>query len=193
MERYSTGNNQLQDLVVLVPEEKTVTKSLEFTITPVVRKCEYYNNNYYGQDGTIVTKEVYEEKCLHICQKMGDTYYDKHGNITTEENYQLECFTHTCEKIGDKYFGKSGNLVTEETYQLECFTHTCEKIGDKFFGKDGVEVIETDYKAQCEPQQVIVPDTNSSENLFSIIIGSTFLGIFIGTVTYYQDKKKMKN
>lgn len=163
VERYSTGNNKLQDLIVLIPEEKTVSKTLDFTITPILRTCEFYNNQYYGKD----------------------------GKITTQENYELQCKSHTCEKVGDKYFGKLGTIVTEETYQLECFKHTCEKIGNKYFGKDGIEVSETDYKAQCEPKQVFVPDTKASFNPLLIIVGSITIGTTLGTITYYHDKKSI--
>ncbi len=167
VERYTTPSAQWQDLVVLIPENKLISKEATFTITPIIRKCEYYNNQYY----------------------------DKNGNITTQETYELQCKTHTCEKVGTTYFGREGKEVTEENYNLECFTHTCEKIGDKYFGKDGIEVIETDYKAQCEPQQVIVPDTKSTSlsNVISIIIGSVLLGTMLGTITYYQDKRKQNN
>lgn len=161
VERYSTGNSKLQDLIVLIPEEKIVTKALDFTVTPIIRTCEFYNNQYYGKD----------------------------GKITTQENYELQCKSHTCEKVGDKYFGKLGTIVTEETYQLECFKHTCEKIGNKYFGKDGIEVSETDYKAQCEPKQVFVPDTKSSFSPLLIIMGAISLGTMMGTITYYHDKK----
>ena len=196
VERYTTGNSNLQDLVVLVSEDKSVTKTIDFTITPVVRKCEYYNNHYYDKNGNITTKETYSIQCeSHTCEKVGDKYFGKSGKIVTEEAYKIECFSHTCEKVGDKYFGTSGQVITEEAYQIECFTHICEKVGDKYFGKNGEQVIETDYKAQCEPQQVYVPDTESKplSNIIYIMIGSILLGTVIGTINYYHDRKKIMN
>lgn len=161
VERYTTGNMNLQDLVILAKEDKEVSKTIDLTITPKKRTCEIFNGKYYDKNGYIVEKEEYEKQCVHKCEHIDNTYYDKDGMITTEE-----------------------------TYSIQCITHTCEKVGNRFFGKNGLEVSELEYKAQCEPQQVIVPDTNTSQikTLLSILIGSILLGTAIGATTYYHDK-----
>lgn len=161
VERYTTGNIDLQDLVILAKEEKETSKTIDLTITPKKRTCEIFNGKYYDKNGYIVDKEEYEKQCIHKCEHIDNTFYDKNGIITTEENYSLQCIT-----------------------------HTCEIIGNRFFGKNGIEVSEMEYKAQCEPQQVIVPDTNTSQTktLLALLLGSIFLGSAIGATTYYHNK-----
>lgn len=167
IEKYTTGNNELQDLIVLIPEKKTVTKSIDLTVNPVKRTCEHRGDKYYGKDGSIITKEEYE----------------------------IQCESHVCEKIGNRYFGKNGTVVTELEYKEQCETHICEIIDNKYFGKNGTVVTESEYKEQCVPKQVIVPDTASNpiSNIFSIVIGSVMLGTVLGTLTHYYGKKKINN
>lgn len=161
VERYTTGNPDLQDLVILAKAEKNVTKTVDLTITPKKRTCEVLNGKYYDKNGYIVDQAEYEKQCIHKCEHIDNTFYDKDGAITTEE-----------------------------IYSIQCITHTCEKIGNHFFGKNGTEVVETEYKAQCEPQQVIVPDTSTTnaKNILLIMLGAIILGTVIGTTTYYHDK-----
>ncbi len=163
VERYGTKTGEWQDLIVLISDSKTSSQIKTFTISPVIRTCEFHNNNYY----------------------------DKDGNITTEEEYEIQCKTHTCEKVGNTYFGKTGEIIKEETYNLECISHTCEKVGNKYFGQNGNEVNEEEYKAQCQPQEVVVPDTNSPaiNDLYSILLGSVLVGSMIGTISYQKEKK----
>ena len=150
LKRYTTGNSNLQDIVVLYPESKVVTATTTLTVTPIKRVCEKFNGKYYGRDGSVVTETKYKQECFkHVCEKVGDKYYGKDGKEVTETKYKQDCFKHVCEKVGDKYYGKDGSEVTETKYKQECFKHVCEKVGDKYYGKDGSEVNETKYKQDC--------------------------------------------
>ena len=197
LEKYTTGNSNLQDLVVLVSEDKTVTRGINLTVSPVKRVCEYHNSKYYGKDGKIITKEEYEVQCeSHVCEIVGSRYFGNDGKVTTKEEYEVQCESHVCEIVGSRYFGNDGKVTTKEEYEVQCKSHVCEIVGNKYFGKNGREVTELDYKDQCEPkQEVIVPDTNSEpiSNIISIIIGSIMIGTFMGILTYYYGKKKINN
>ena len=92
LEKYTTGNSELQDLVVLVPEEKTVTKSIDLTVNPKKRFCEHHDDKYYGRDGSLVTKEEYEIQCeSHVCEIIGNRYFGKDGQEVTELEYKEQC------------------------------------------------------------------------------------------------------
>lgn len=188
VERYTPGDGH-QDLVILVPEEKTVNKDLTFTVNPVVRKCEVFNNQYYGKDGNVVSKEVYESQCLHKCQKVDGKYFDKDGKETTEDNYKLQCFTHTCEKVGDKYFGKDGLEVNETDYTKQCL-HICEIYNNEYYDSKGYKVSQDEYKKQCEVKEVVVPDTKTGtmQSIIMIVFGSIFLGTVVGYLEYSHKK-----
>ena len=213
VERYTTGNSNLQDLIVLVPVEKTVSQSVNLTVTPVKRSCEVVDGNYYDENGNITDKEGYEAHCIHKCVRYNNEYYDENGNVTDEATFELTCKKHSCEVVGDHYFDKDGNDTTYENYSISCERHVCESFGGKYFGKDGVEVpeenylhecvhvceiydneyygsqgtkvTEAEYKAQCEAQIVPVPDTGS-EGLISVLIGAALLGGLGGAINHYR-------
>ncbi len=189
VERYSTGNSKLQDLVVLVKREETVKASTKVTATPVVRTCEKVGDVYFGKDGEQVTFEQFQIECeKHVCEKIGDTYFDKEGNKVNYEQYTASCERHVCEFVNNEYFGINGTIVTQEQYEKEC-VHICEIYDNHYYGKWGDVVTAEDYKAQCEAQVVPVPDTASPLNLLLIVIGSGLLGGTIGVITHFASNK----
>ena len=58
------------------------------TTTP---KCEYKNGNYYGKNGNVVTKSVYESECTPKCKIQDGKYYDNNGNVVTKDVYEEAC------------------------------------------------------------------------------------------------------
>ncbi len=151
VEKYSTGNSSLQDLVVLVKREETVKTSVRITATPVARTCEKVGDTYYGRDGKVVDETTYSIQCLkHTCEKVGDVYFGINGNQVNFDQFTIECEKHVCEKVGDKYFGPKGTEVSYEEYTLDCEKHTCEKVGDTYFDKEGNKVNYEQYSASCE-------------------------------------------
>lgn len=215
VERYTTGNSKLQDLIVLVPEEVTVSDSINLTVTPVKRSCEIIGDNYYDENGNLTDKEGYEASCVHKCVKYNGNYYDENGKIVDEATFELTCKKHSCEVVGDHYFDKDGNETSYENYSISCERHVCEAFGGKYFGKDGIEVsegnylhecvhvceiydnqyygsqgnivTENEYKAQCEAQIVPVPDTGY-DGLISTLIGASLLGGLGGAINHYRKR-----
>jgi len=161
VERYSTGKSNIQELVVLVKKEETVSATAKVTVTPVVRICKKVDNTYYGKDGKIVTYEVFDRDCNehYYCKPVGDKYYGKDGKVVTYEQYDKECNEHYyCKPVGDKYYGKDGKVVTYEQYDKECNEHYyCKPVGDKYYGKDGNVVTYEQYDKECNEHYYCQP------------------------------------
>ena len=154
IERYSTGNSDIQELVVLVKKDESVSTSAKVTVTPVVRICKKVGDNtYYGKDGKIVTYEQFDKECNvhYYCKPVGDKYYGKDGKVVSYEQYDKECNEHYyCKPVGDKYYGKDGNVVSYEQYDKECNEHYyCKPVGDKYYGKNGNVVSYEQYDKEC--------------------------------------------
>lgn len=149
VERYSTGNSSLQELIVLVKTPKTVSQTVTLTITPVKRSCEKVGNTYYDKDGKITDEAGYIASCVHKCVRYNNEYYDENGNVTDQATYELKCKVHKCEVIGNHYFGTDGSEVTADEYNKVCVKHTCEVVGSTYYDKDGNETNYDTYNLQC--------------------------------------------
>jgi len=178
VERYSTGNSEQQELIVLVKNEKTITKSVTLTVIPEERSCEVVNGKYYDANGKVTdatTYELackmhsceiignhyfdkegrdtdqasYEASCMHKCVQYDGKYYDANGKETDSETFELTCKKHYCEKVANQYFDKDGELTTYENYLSQCEKHYCENVNGYYFGKDGLVVSQADYLKQC--------------------------------------------
>ena len=96
--KYAPKNSSVQPMTILQPVSKTVKSSVTVKASkPEAPKCKYdaTKNIYYGIDGRVVTKEVYEDECLpkRYCEydKDQDKYYGKNGKVVTKEQYIIEC------------------------------------------------------------------------------------------------------
>ena len=190
VQRYASSNSKHQELLLLVRDTKKVSSSIKYTVTPVVRKCVYYNGKYYGKDGKVVDKTTYSIQCeKHTCEKVGDKYFGKDGKEVDKITFTKECEKHVCELIDGTYFGKDGSIVDSVTYDKECNRHVCEVIDNTYFGKDGSIVDVNTYKDQCEakPAQVYVPDTADFDGLIYLIVGTLLIG---GTVVVLRTVSK---
>ncbi len=65
---------------------------------PKTYTCTYINGQYWGKNGTVVSKETYEKEC-------------------TEKP-----ITYTCRFVDGVYWGKNGTVVSKETYEKECIS-----------------------------------------------------------------------
>lgn len=166
VERYKSKNANHQELLIIIRETKKVSASTKLSITPVVRKCKYYNGKYYGKDGKVVDKTTYSIQCeSHTCEKVGDKYFGKDGNIVDKTTFDKECNRHVCEIIDNTYFGKDGTEVDKHEYTLECEKHYCEVIDGYYFGKNGYEVDSTTYDKECNKHVCeIIDDTYFGSN-----------------------------
>ena len=163
-----------------VCEKKTTTKAKKVIetntnpitpitpIKPIAKKhyCEIYGGKYYGKNGTVVSKKVYQNQCTHkpvvpekhYCAIYKGKYYGKNGNVVSKATYEKECkgqpAKHYCTVYNGKYYGKNGNVVSKATYEKECKTpqkYYCEIHNGKYYGEDGTVVSKEVYKQQCEP------------------------------------------
>lgn len=161
VERYKSKNSKHQELIIVNQETKKVSDSAKLTITPVIRKCVFYNGNYYGKDGKIVDKTTFSIQCeKHVCEKVGDTYFGKDGKEVDKLTFTKECEKHTCEIIDNTYFGVDGDVVDSTTYDLECNKHVCEVVSGHYFGKDGNEIDESAFDKECNKHACeIIDDT----------------------------------
>lgn len=157
--RYKSNNSNTQELIIIDTESAADSYSANLTIVPVIRKCVYYNGNYYGKDGKIVDKTTFSIQCeKHSCEKVGDTYFGRDGKEVDELTFKKECEKHVCEIIDNTYFGKDGVEVDSVTYDKECNKHVCEVVGDTYFGKNGIEVDVTTYEKECNKHSCEVID-----------------------------------
>lgn len=211
IERYTTGDSSLQELIVLVKTDKTVTHSAKLSVTPVKRSCEPANGKYYNKKGEVVDKTTYSIECEpHNCDKVGDVYFGSKGTQVSYEDFVIQCDKPVCKKVGDKYVGINGTVVTKEvfvtecgckpmgdkylgidgtevTYEnfiIQCKKPTCDMVDGMYFGKNGTRVTEEEYKSQCVTPYVPVPDTDTSSELVYLILGAILLGASLGIITY---------
>ena len=149
IERYTTGDSSIQELIVLVKVDKTVNDAIKLKVTPVKRSCDEVNGKYYDKNGKVVDKDTYTIECLKpTCTKVGDKYLGKNGTVVTYDEYLVQC-NQPCTPVGDKYIGKDGKLVTKEEYVIQCEKPICKPVGDKYLGKNGTEVTYEEYLVQC--------------------------------------------
>lgn len=178
IERYSTGNSEQQELIVLVRNEKTITKSVTLTAVPEKRSCEVVNGTYYDANGKVTDSSTfeltckkhsceiigdhyfdkegrdtdqasYEASCVHKCIYYNHEYYDENGKVTDNETFELTCKKHYCEKVANQYFDKAGEITTYDNYVVQCEKHYCENVNGNYFGRDGLVVSQADYLKQC--------------------------------------------
>ena len=91
--------------------------------------------------------------------------------------------SYKCETVDGAYYGKDGSEVDKVQYEKECLAHTCEIIGETYYGSDGKEVSQGTFESQCNTTVVTeLPDTASSADIISMIIGGSLL---LGTVIIY--------
>ncbi len=148
VERYTTGDSKIQELVVLVRTDKTVNYIAKQKVTPVKRSCDEVNGKYYNKKGEVVDKIAYSIDCEpHTCEPVGSVYFGKKGTQVSFEEYTKEC-VHKCEKYDNKYYGEQGTEVTEAEFTKQC-VHKCEFYGNKYYGEQGTEVTEAEYTKQC--------------------------------------------
>lgn len=99
-----------------VCEKKTATKAKKVIetntnpitpitpIKPIAKKhyCEIYGGKYYGKNGTVVSKKVYQNQCTnkpvvpekHYCAIYKGKYYGKNGTVVSKEVYKQQCEPH---------------------------------------------------------------------------------------------------
>ena len=181
VKKYNGGS--YQDLAIVEDKEKTINYNTYFTVTPITRKCEKFNGNYYGKDGSLVTKRKYQQDCeTHKCEVLDGNYFGKDGKIVSKSVYQSECEKpKACSVVGSNYYGKNGQLVTKRKYQQDCETHKCEVLDGNYFGKDGKIVTKATYQSECEKPKACS------------IVGSNYYGKEGQLVTkrkYQQDCEK---
>ena len=137
------------------------------TPTPVEDKhyCVYYNGNYYGKGGNVVSRDEYIQQCTtpveekHYCVYYDGKYYDKDGNVVSEAAYKKSCVPeekHYCVKYDGKYYDKKGKVVSESEYKKSCGVeekHYCVKYNGKYYDKNGKVVSESEYKKSCVPEE----------------------------------------
>ncbi len=99
--------------------------------------CRYdkKSNTYYGENGTVVTKEEFIKQCteptepeLPICKydKKTGKYYGENGTEVTREQYLKECLgdeTPICkyDKETNTYYGTEGTPVSREDFLKDCY------------------------------------------------------------------------
>ncbi len=124
--------------------------------------CEIKDGKYYDNNGTEVTKEVYERACTTpVCKVYTDVtpniYYGSNGTVVTEAEYTAQCTTPgptpTCEIKDGKYYDNNGAEVTKEVYERACTRPVCKIYTDVtpnvYYGENGEEVTAEEYQAQC--------------------------------------------
>jgi len=90
--------------------------------------CAVVNGQYYGPEGTIVTKEQYENACLpKVCKVENGKYYGVDGKEVTEAEYKEDCEKApatqkkpSCKIENGKYYGPEGQEITKEKYDELC-------------------------------------------------------------------------
>ena len=189
VERYTTGNGEYQDLVVIGTKSSSDSDQLSFKISrehEITNKCEFVDGKYYDEEGKEIDHKTYLTKCeVHKCEKVEGYYFDEDGNITDEEIYDKQCVKHTCEKIGNTYYNSLGVITSYDEYRTQCELVSCEIINGKYYGNEGNIVTQQEFKNQCEAQIVPVPNTKTS-SIISIIIGLLMLAIAGKCIIKYQ-------
>lgn len=156
IERYTTGDSGIQELIVLVKTNKVVSYSAKLAVTPVKRSCDYVNGKYYNKKGEVVDKTTYSIDCEpHNCEPVGDVYFGNNGTQVSYEDFVIQCKKPICKKVGDKYVGINGTVVTHEVFVTEC---GCKPMGDKYLGIDGTEVSYENYIIQCKKPKCDIID-----------------------------------
>lgn len=180
LQRYSTGDGNYQDLVVMSTRASSDSDEMSFKVrgnSKVENKCEFIDGKYYDEDGNEIDQKTYLTTCeVHKCEKVDGYYFDEDGNITDVDTYDKQCVKHTCEIIGNTYYDSLGVITSYDEYRTQCELVSCEIINGKYFGNEGNIVTPQEFKNQCEAQIVPVPDTATS-SIISIIIGSIMLAI----------------
>ena len=99
--------------------------------------CRYdkKTNTYYGENGTVVTKDEFLEQCIDVtpekpvCKydKATNTYYGKDGEVVTKEKFKEDCLDETPEvpvckydKATNTYYGEDGSVVTKNEFLEQC-------------------------------------------------------------------------
>ena len=139
--------------------------------------CRYdkKTNTYYGENGTVVTKDEFLEQCIDVtpekpvCKydKATNTYYGKDGEVVTKEKFKEDCLDETPEvpvckydKATNTYYGEDGSVVTKEQFFEECLgidptptpeTPVCkyDKATNTYYGEDGSVVTKNEFLEQC--------------------------------------------
>ena len=148
-----------------------------------------------------VEKTCEQPKEEHKCEIISGVYYGKEGKVVTKEVYDKECTTpkteHKCEVVSGVYYGKNGNVVDEKTYKSECEstptpteTHKCEIVKGTYYGVNGDTVDYSTYKAQCEKGSNGTVDTLPKTGAASIATGVAGLGGTITVAGYYLASRK---
>lgn len=60
---------------------------------PSKKICQYTGGKYYDNNGNVVSKSEYEEKCVgkNICKIKDGKYYDNNGDEVTKDIYEANC------------------------------------------------------------------------------------------------------
>lgn len=94
--------------------------------------------------------------------------------------------SYKCETVDGAYYGKNGKEVDKVQYEKECVTHSCEIVGDTYYDENGNEVNQAQFETACNANVVSeMPDTASTSNYLSILIGSAIiLGTTVFSISY---------
>ena len=157
VERYTTGNSSLQDLIVLIKNKKSVSKSVVFSITPVKRNCEVVDGHYFDNNGNEVDKDTYTARCVHKCVIYDGKYFGPDGKVTDSTTYELKCKKHSCQVIDGHYFDKDGKEVDKDAYVASC-SHKCVIYDGKYYGPDGKVTDASTYELKCGSHHCEVVD-----------------------------------
>ena len=122
----------------------------EPTLYQNLPKCEIIDNKYYGNDGSEIDKNRYEEECEPKCEFRNNQYYDPEGNVVDKNTFDEKC-NPKCEFKNDKYYDPNGHEVDKDTYDKEC-NPKCKFEDDKYYDKDGHEVDKDTYDKECNPK-----------------------------------------
>ena len=155
--------------VVTATTTTPIKRVIRRIVTPTKHYCEIYNGKYYGKNGTVVSKTIYQNQCnhkpvKHYCAIYNGKYYGKNGTVVSKTIYKKQCGStpvkRYCTIYNGKYYGKNGTVVSKDTYKKQCGTtpekHYCVYYNGKYYGKNGTVVSKSVFKKQCsspEPEK----------------------------------------
>lgn len=135
-ENNTTNNNNYTynggDVIIIINE--TCTQD-ECIVTDNICRYDKKTKTYYGENGTVVTKEEFIEQCTEpsepeapVCKydKTTNTYYGENGQVVSREQYLKECLgdeTPVCkyDKETKTYYGVDGTPVDKDQFLKDCF------------------------------------------------------------------------
>ena len=152
---FSVDNTAAECSTDFIPDPPTIEK----------RYCEIIDGYYYGSNGSLVTKEQYDQECgttPPVCEIKDGNYYGPNGQIVTEDKYYELCDKENpnkpvCEIKDGNYYGPNGQIVTEDKYYELCDKENpnkpvCEIKDGNYYGPNGQIVTEDKYYELCDKE-----------------------------------------